>query len=310
MQSENAAPRSYSGAQVRSPSTEPPAEIRRSVLGDLAQIVGDLGSNTELIYQLTLRDLRIRYKQAFFGFAWALLIPVAVILAGMAVRLAMAHVSEIPLDRSQVAAMAVKSLPWAFFVGSLTTATPSLLANIVLVTKVYFPREVLPLASVLAQTFDSAIGATILVLFILYLRIPPSIQWLWVPFLLILLWSLVLALSLFLSCANIFLRDVKYIVQIFLMFGIFGTPVFLDAPMFGVHLSPFVMLNPLAPILEGLRLAIVENHNLLQPMASAERGFVFWHPWYLAYTAAWAFGGLILSALFFHRSERRFAELA
>ena len=69
-----------------------------------------------------------------------------------------------------------------------------------------------------------------------------------------------------------------------------------------------MMLNPLSPILEGLRLSIVQHHNLLSPL-TAPAGFLFWRPWYLAYSAAWAIGGLLFSAIVFHRSERRFAEL-
>jgi ABC-type polysaccharide/polyol phosphate export permease len=68
-----------------------------------------------------------------------------------------------------------------------------------------------------------------------------------------------------------------------------------------------MMLNPIAPVLEGLRLSVVQHHNLLEPMM-APQGFLFWRPWYLAYSATWALGGLVLSALLFHRSERRFAE--
>ena len=133
-------------------------------------------------------------------------------------------------------------------------------------------------------------------------------QMVWIPVLLVLLWVLALAFGLFLACANIFFRDVKYLVQVFLSFGIFITPVMLDATMYGARGSRIMMLNPVADILEGLRIVVVHHHNLLYPL-SAPQGFVYWHPWYLAYTAAWAFGGLVFSALLFHRSEQRFAEL-
>jgi len=127
--------------------------------------------------------------------------------------------------------------------------------------------------------------------------------------LLALLWCLSLAAALLLSCANLFFRDVKYLVQVFLTFGIFVTPVILDAPMFGATGARIMMLNPVAPILEGLRLSVVSHHNLLEPLA-APAGFLFWRPWYLAYAAAWAIGGLLVSAIVFHRAERRFAEVA
>jgi ABC-type polysaccharide/polyol phosphate export permease len=78
--------------------------------------------------------------------------------------------------------------------------------------------------------------------------------------------------------------------------------------MFGERGARIMMLNPVAPILEGLRLSVVGRHDLLQPLL-APQGFLFWRPWYLAYSAAWAFGGLLLAAILFHRSEHRFAEV-
>lgn len=296
------------GANVREPRLGPPLEIRSSLLQDLKQIVSDFRQSKNLIYQLTLRDIRIRYKQAVFGFAWALLLPLAVVGAGLAVRFAIAFYSGRGLAHLQIAGMAVKAVPWAFFVGCLNVATPSLVSNVSLVTKIYFPREVLPLSAILAQTFDSVIGGVIILVILPFLGVSLSIQLLWIPVLLVMLFFLALAFGLFLSCANIFFRDVKYLVQVFLTFGIFVTPVMLDATMYGPRGSRIMMLNPVAPILEGLRIVVIHHHNLLDPEL-APAGFLFWRPWYLAYTAAWAFGGLILAAVMFHRSERRFAEL-
>jgi ABC-type polysaccharide/polyol phosphate export permease len=300
------APR-VAGAYVIHPEDTP--VLRRTVLGDLREIVGGVRQCRDLVAQLALRDVRIRYKQAVFGFAWALLIPASVVLAGMLIRGAVAYASGRHVDSAQMGSMAVKAVPWAFFVGCLSMGTASLIGNMALLTKIYFPREVLPLASVLAQSFDSLIGAVLLTLVLPFLGVTPSLQLLWVPMLLALLWILGLAAALFLSCANLFYRDVKYLVQVFLTFGIFVTPVVLDAPMFGPVGSRVIMLNPVAPLLEGLRLSIVEHHNLLQPLY-APAGFLFWRPWYLLYGASWAIGGLFISAIVFHRSERRFAEVA
>jgi ABC-type polysaccharide/polyol phosphate export permease len=301
------AARPYLGALVREPNLELPPEIRHTIGGDVREIIGELRTSRDLIYQITRRDIKIRYTQAVFGFAWALLLPVSVVLAGLAVRVAFGHISGQGLPPGQVAGVSVKAVPWAFFVACLNSATPSLVSNISLVTKTYFPREVLPLSAVLAQTFDSIIGMVLIALSLPFLRVTPSMQLLWVPVLLVLLWLFTLAAALFLSCANIFFRDVKYLVQVFLTFGIFVTPVVLDASMYGKTGSTLMMLNPIAPVLEGLRLSIVHHHNLLEPLATTS--FVFWHPWYLAYTAVWAIFGLLFSAVLFHRCERRFAEL-
>ena len=301
------APQRAAGAYLVTEQGPPPA-VRRTVAGDLREIRRELSQCRDLIQQLTLRDIRIRYKQAAFGFAWALLIPAAVVLAGMAVRVALATAAGRHLDTAQLGGMAVKAVPWAFFVGCLNAGTGSLVSNMSLVTKIYFPREVLPLSSVLAQTFDSAIGLTLIAIVLPFLGVTASLQLLWAPVLLLILWTLALAAALFLSRANLFFRDVKYLVQVFLTFGIFVTPVILDAPMFGERGARIMMLNPVAPILEGLRLSVVGRHDLLQPLV-APQGFLFWRPWYLAYSAVWAFGGLLIAAILFHRSERRFAEV-
>ncbi len=279
-----------------------------TLLGDFADIFRELSGVRDLLTQLVRRDISIRYKQAVFGFAWAVLVPIAVVAAGLTVRIALAHAAGRGVTGAQVAGMTVKSVPWAFFVGCLNTGTPSLVSNMALVTKIYFPREVLPLASVLAQTFDSFIGFGIVVLTLPFLGVHLGWHMLWVPVLLVLLWIFAFALALLLSCANLFFRDVKYLVQVFLTFGIFITPVLLEAPMFGKRGTGLIMLNPVAPILEGLRLAVVERHNLLEPLA-APQGFAFWAPGYLAYCAAWAFGLLAISLIIFHRAEERFAEL-
>ena len=291
-----------------------PPETRRTILGDVKEIVSELSQTRDLVHQLTLRDIRIRYKQAVFGFGWAVLIPAAVVGAGLVVRYALAASSGRRFLTTEIAYMAVKSVPWGFFVGSINSATGSLLSNLTLVTKVYFPREVLPLSGILAQSFDSLIGGALVLLLLPFLGVTPSMQLLWVPLLALLLWIFALAAGLFLSCANVFFRDVKYLVQVFLMFGIFITPVILDATAYGHRGSQWMMLNPIAPLLEGLRLAIVDHKNLLfevaaPPTAANPRGFIFWRPWMLGYSAAWAFGGLLFSAILFHRSERRFAEI-
>ena len=285
-----------------------PPERERSIVGDFRDIVSDLLGAKDLLQQLVKRDIRIRYKQAAFGFAWAILVPMAVVLAGITVRVALANAAGRTLNAGQIAGISLKSVPWAFFVGCLNTATPSLVANMNLVTKIYFPREVLPLSAVLAQTFDSSVGVGLVILLLPFFGVHASMALLWVPLLVVILWTFCLAAALLLSCANLFFRDVKYLVQVFLTFGIFVTPVLLDAPMFGRTGTFWIMLNPIAPLLEGLRLAVVDHHNLLRPLA-APQGFPFWEPWHVAYSAAWAFGGLFISALIFHRAEERFAEL-
>jgi lipopolysaccharide transport system permease protein len=274
---------------------------------DLREAATELWRFREMLYQLTLRDVRIRYKQAVIGFGWALLMPALVVLSGCIVRYALTRRSGAPLDLAGIASISVKALPWSFFVGTMSFATQSLTGNLQLVSKVYFPRAVLPLAATLGQAFDALIGAIVLVLVLPFLDVHLSLALLWVPVLALLLFLLTVAASLFLSCANLFFRDVKYLVQVMLMFGIFFTPVFFDPAMMGRKLAGLIMLNPLSPLLEGLSLAVVQQHDLLVPLIAAD-GIVVWSPWYLMYAALWAVLGLAASAMIFHRSEFVFAE--
>ena len=278
-----------------------------TVLEDLREIASDFHRSRDLLIQLTLRDVRIRYKQAAMGFLWALLVPATVVLSAILMRTLIATVSGTPMPRDTIGAVALKSLPWTFFSGALGFATTSLTANGMLLTKVYFPREVLPVASTLAQLVDATVAALALALVLPWLGATASWALLWVPVLAVVLVLLTLAAALFLSCANVFFRDVKYLVQLGLTFGIFFTPVFWEPAMLGPTWAPIAMLNPLAPILEGLRLAVMEGHDLLRPLSDAA-GVTVWSPWHLAYSAATAVIGGTIAILAFHRAELILAE--
>jgi ABC-type polysaccharide/polyol phosphate export permease len=287
------------------------APERRSIWRDSAEIVLEFWQYRGLLYQLTLRDIRIRYKQAVMGFGWAIFMPMLIVLSGIIVRYAMAYLSGSDLQTGALVGVAVKAIPWAFFVGAIGFASASLIGNANLVTKIYFPREVVPLSAVLAQTFDSSVGAVALLLVLPLLGVSPSLGFLWVPPLALLLFFFTAGAALLLSCANLFFRDVKYIVQVLLTFGIFFTPVFFEPAMFGAVGAKLMMLNPLAPILEGIRLALVEGHNLLRPLVivpDSGAHILAWSPWYLLYSAAWAVLGFVASSLLFHRLEFLFAE--
>ena len=311
-----APPDAPAGARARRtgspPQGEAPHPERTGIIGTLREVARESWDYRQLTYQLALRDVRIRYKQAVMGFAWAILMPALIVLAGALVRYAMAYVSGSDVEGAQIAGMAVKAVPWAFFVGAIGFATTSLTGNAQLVGKVYFPREALPLAAVLAQSFDSTVGTAALLIALPLMGVAYTFgAVLWTPAIALMLFAFTLGAALLLGCANLFFRDVKYIVQVLLTFGIFFTPVFFEPVMFGPLGAQLMMINPLAPMLEGLRLAVVEGHDLLEPLTQLSgRGVevVAWHPAYLAYAAAMSAGSLVTGALVFHRFEFVFAE--
>lgn len=283
---------------------------RHRAWSSLLEAGTEIWQSRELLFQLALRDIRIRYKQAVMGFGWAILMPVMIVGAGLIMRVVIARATGVALDTSDFGAMAAKAVCWSFFAGGLGFATGSLVANVNLVSKIYFPREVLPLASIAAQLFDTVIATAALAVALPFLGFELSATLAWLPVLALLLVTLTAASGLFLSCANLFFRDVKYIVQLLLTFGIFFTPVLIEPSMLGAQGAKLMMLNPLAPILEGVRL-VLSGHGLLDTITEQVAGGVIavvWQPWYLVYSAAWALGGFLASLLMFHRLEFIFAE--
>jgi ABC-type polysaccharide/polyol phosphate export permease len=285
----------------------PHLEPRRSVRADLREIGAEVIRYREVLTELTRRDLRIRYKQAIMGIVWAVLTPLVVALSGWILRLAFGSISGAPASSAELAGIAVKAIGWSFFVGALGFGTASITANLPLVTKVYFPRALLPLSAVATQVVDTAVGVAALIVVLPFFDVHLSRQLLWVPVLAALLVALTTGITLLASCANVFFRDAKHLVQLVMSFGIFFTPVFFNAEAFGVWGRTILMANPLGPVLEGLRLAIVQGHDLLSPLAGAAGGLA-WSPWYLAWSAVWAIGAALGGALIFHRAEFAFAE--
>lgn len=285
----------------------------RSPLASLADLVRGVWTSRELLAQITRRDIRIRYTQAVMGFGWAVLMPVLIVGGGLLVRHAMAHVAGSRIESPAVLGMAVKAVPWAFFVGAIAFATTSLSGNYQLITKVAFPRIVLPISAVLTQAFDTAIGVAALALLAPLLGVDPSPAWLWIPPLALVAFLMTSAACVFLACANLFFRDVKYLVQIFLSFGIFFTPVFFEPAMFGEMGARLLWLNPFSPVLEGLRLCIVDGHDLFEALRVVDAhgvSVLVWSPWYLGYASAVALVSFVASALLFQRLEPLFAEYA
>ena len=259
----------------------------------MTSFLNALGRHRDLLFMLTWRDIRIKYKQSVMGFMWALLMPALIVSAGLIVKLGLATVSGRQLQMAQLATVTLKALPWAFFVGSIRFATTSLTANTSLVTKVAFPRAVFPLAATLSALFDFAIASVVVIIVLCIAKVGFSVYLLWVPVLLVLLAAQTAGLSLLLAASNLFFRDIKYIVEVVMMFAIFFTPVFYEADMFG-RWGQLLMLNPVAPILEGLN-AVVVHHQ------APAFGWT-------AYAAVWAAGLISLGPVVFAHLEPMFAE--
>jgi lipopolysaccharide transport system permease protein len=253
----------------------------------------ELLRSRELLYMISWREVRIRYKQSVMGLLWAVLMPIIITGAGVIVRVIASKVSGRPITGADIGGIGVKALPWAFFVSALRFGTASLTGNSSLVTKIKFPRLVFPLSSVLTSLFDMAIAIPVLVFLLPFAGARWSITMLWVPVLLILLVLFTAGLCILFSAANLFFRDIKYLVEVVLTFAIFFTPVLYDASLAG-EWRWVLMLNPIAPVLDGLNLTVVRGQ---QP----ELGW-------LAYSVGVSVLLFWFGVVFFRRLEPRFAE--
>jgi ABC-type polysaccharide/polyol phosphate export permease len=214
----------------------------------------------DLLYIIAWREIRLKYKQSIMGMAWAVLMPSVIVSAGLIVRFAFATVSGNSLTLLDLASVAVKASPWAFFVSALRFGTNSLVANTNLVTKIYLPRLVFPIAAVLSQLFDFLIAGVVVCVFLVLVQVGFSLQLLWLPLLLGILIILATGLAIMCSAASLFFRDVKYLVEVFLTFAIFFTPVFYDSALLG-NWAPMLLANPVSPLLEAISATVILHQS-------------------------------------------------
>ena len=238
----------------------------------MIEAIRELLDHQLLLYMITLREIRVKYKQSAMGMLWAVLMPLVIVGAGVIVRYAFAMVSGKPLMMLDLTSVAVKAAPWAFFVAAIRFGANSLIVNEDLVTKIYLPRLVFPLAAVGSQLIDFLVAAVVVSVFLLVAGAGLSAHVLWLPLLLGSLILLASALAILLAAASLFYRDVKFIVEVFLTFAIFFTPVFYDSATFGPW-APLLLVNPVSPLLEGMSSAVVLHRS--PPLAWISYSVVF-----------------------------------
>ena len=204
---------------------------------------------------LTRREIKGRYSQSLFGAGWAIAQP----LATMAVfTLVFARLGQIPSGGAPYPLFAYAALvPWFFFSNSVNSGTMSLITYRNIVTKTYFPREIVPLAQVSSRLVDFTAAAALYALLMIYYGVAPGIWGLMVPAFFALLVLFTLGVTFATSAANVFYRDVNPVVQISLQLWLYLTPVAYPLAAVPERYRPFFLLNPLTGIVEGMRSAIV-----------------------------------------------------
>lgn len=252
-----------------------------------------LYDHRELLWTWALRDIQVRYKQSFLGAAWAILQPLSMMVV---FSLIFVYIVKVPTDGRPYPIFSYTALlPWTFFTTAITFAVPSLVNNMTLVTKVYFPREIFPIAAVGASFIDFLIASLVFVGMMLVYRIPLSVTFLILPLLVVIQILLTLGVVLFASALNVYYRDVRFVVPLGMQLWMYATPIIYPVSLVPERFRALYLLNPMAGLIEAYR-------------AVALRGV--WPDWsYVGAAAGVSVILFVLGYLYFKRVEWQFADI-
>src|SRR6195256_1057848 len=222
--------------------------------GWLALDLAQLWAYRELLYFLVWRDIKVRYKQTVIGAAWAILQPVLTMLVFSLFfgRLAKIPSQGLPYPIFYYSAL----LPWMYFATAMQGATNIVVENQRVITKIYFPRVVLPISSVLAGLVDFAISFAVLLALMAYYRMVPTLAAIWLPFFTLLAVLTALGVGLWLSALNAMYRDVRYVVPFLVQFWMFASPVVYPSSLVPSRWRWLYGLNPMTGVIKGFRWAL------------------------------------------------------
>jgi lipopolysaccharide transport system permease protein len=277
---------------------ELPVTYLRPARGWISLNLSALWAYRELVYFLTWRDIKVRYKQAVLGVAWAIIQPIVnmVIFTLIFGRLAgMKTDASIPQEWYPIFSFAAL-LPWQLFQGALQRSGISLVGNANLLTKVYFPRLIIPFSAVAAGIVDFLFSFLVLVGLMIYYHVPFNWNMLWLPALVLLALMAALAVGLWLSALNVQYRDVQHMIPFLLQAWMYASPVVYSIDIIPAH-GPWRLiygLNPMTGVIQGFRWALLGGNP----------------PDQLIWISAVMVLALLVSGLFyFRRMERNFADM-
>jgi len=235
--------------------------------------LGEVWAYRELLYFFVWRDVKVRYKQTVIGVAWVVLQPllttaVFVLFFGKLAKLAPAGIPPLVFYFAAV-------LPWTFFSGALQAATNIVVSSQQMITKVYFPRLVLPISAVLGGLVDFAIGFVVLIALILAYGIRPGLAALWLPALLLLAILTALGVGLWFAALNALYRDVRYVVPFLVQFWMLASPVAYPSTLIPARWRWLYGLNPMAGVIEGFHWALTGHGQPPGALLLASTAMVF-----------------------------------
>lgn len=292
----------HAGGSLRSAQTgEAPVITLRPSRGWINLNLMDLWHYRELVYFLTLRDIKVRYKQTLLGAAWAIIQP---FMTMVVFTIFFGRLAKVPTDNIPGPIFFYTGLlPWGLFTKALGDAGHSVVSHRNMITKVYFPRLVIPLSSVLAGLVDFAIAFLVLLGMVIYYNTAPNSTyqvvptiWIWtLPLFLLLAIITALGVGLWLSAMNVIYRDISYTIPFLIQFWLFVTPIAYASSMIPEKWRLVYALNPMTGVVEGFRWAFLGSGTPPGPM--------------LAVSTLISLVIFISGLYYFRRMERTFADL-
>jgi len=279
--------------QANRQANQVPVTIIRPSQGWVALNLRDLWTYRELLYFLTWRDIKVRYKQTVLGAAWAIIQPffTMVVFSLFFGKLARMPSDDIPYPIFSYAAL----VPWIFFANGLTHSSASLVGSANLIKKVYFPRLVVPISAVISGVVDFCLAFVVLLGMMLYYGIVPTWNVLWLPLFLLLALVTALGVGLWLTAMNVQFRDVRYAVPFLVQAWMFATPIAYPSSLLDEPWRTLYGINPMAGVVEGFRWALLGTETTPGPI--------------LLVSALVSVALLVSGAYYFRRMEKTFADI-
>ncbi|MBL7927280.1 MAG: ABC transporter permease [Bacteroidia bacterium] len=259
----------------------------------------DIWHFRSLFYFLAWRDVLVRYKQTTIGIAWSIVRP----LLTMLVMAGIGWIFNAPIPNGipRLLWVCAATLPWQFFSSAFSESSGSLVANANLLTKVYFPRMIVPISSVIVCVFDFLISVSIMLVAMWYYQYMPALQIVWLPFFMVLLFIIALGSGLFIAALNVKYRDFRYVIPFIVQFGLYVSPISFSSTDVLQHagipsyIKLLYMLNPVVGVIDGFRWCIFGNISIQ------------WTS--VIISVICAFGILMLGIFNFRRMEKSFADV-
>ncbi len=273
---------------------KPDTVIIQPARGLVALNLRDLWLYRELVYFLTWRDLKVRYKQSVLGVLWAIIKP---FMAMVVFSIFFGNLAKLPSDGLPYPIWSYTALlPWEFFAAALSVSARSMLTSGSMVSKIYFPRIIVPLSSVFANLVDFLIAFVILFGMMFFYKITPTINMLWLPLFLLLAVITALGVGLWFSALLVMYRDVGYMLPFITQIWFFLSPVVYSFSTVPEKWRVLYSLNPMAGVVEGFRWAMLGTQQTISPTM-------------MAISAGISLTLFITGLFFFRRMERVFADM-